>query len=141
MTTQSPLFCKQSVDEHKTKEEDILRFSSVCPNTEYTMKKLKAKKVPEFETIKTLTDDMLYTEYVLLNRNRMDTIDSSNMIYISDIEQKLQTLLSKYNDLPDKSYPFRHTMIIRHEYEKLNNDWMYQITKNMKKMMTKVLAM
>lgn len=127
---QSPLlFCQKLINvKFKTRNDDILHFSSVCPSTEYTIKKLKTKKIPEFETIRTLTDDLLYTQHVLYNRYNADIpeIVLNNRVYISKIEKRLQTLLEKHIDLPDKSYPFRHTMLIKDAYDEIDNDWIYK---------------
>lgn len=123
---------------YKIQKDDILHFSAVCPSTEHTMKKLREKRVPEFETIRTLTDDMLFREHLLLERDRSSEygIDIDVVIdkkEIKRMERSLSKLLEKYNDLPDKSYPFRHAIIINHEYDKLNNDWMHRIHRFMSK--------
>tara|TARA_Y100000389_G_C17186286_1_gene376561 strand:+ start:100 stop:570 length:471 start_codon:yes stop_codon:yes gene_type:complete len=116
---------------NKIKKDDILHFSAVCPSTEHTMKKLREKRVPEFETIRTLTDDMLFREHLLLERDNSSEygIDIDVVVDKKEIrrmERSLSSLLEKYNDLPDKSYPFRHAIIINHEYDKLNKDWMHR---------------
>lgn len=117
-------------EKYKTRKDDILTFSSVCPSTEYTMKKLKTKRISnlEFETITKLTDEMLYIHHILDNRHDMDVPDSvlNNRQYISKIEKRLQVLLAKHTDLPDKSYPFRHTIMINDTYDKIDKDWVYK---------------
>jgi hypothetical protein len=113
---------------YKYSKDDILEFSHMCPSTEHTMKTLKDKKIKEFEIVKRLTNDLLYIEYMLCyKRKNIPDVILKNKKYVKDIESRLANILNKYKDIPDTSYPFRHTMFIKSAFEERDNNWLIKV--------------
>ena len=114
-------------ENYKFNKDDILEFSHMCPSTEHTLKKLKEKKIKEFETVKRLTNDLLYIEYMLCyKRKNIPDVILKNKKYVKDIESRLSSILIKYNDVPDTSYPFRHTMFIKSAFEERETNLLFK---------------
>jgi hypothetical protein len=112
----------------KNTKDDILEFSNLCPSTEHTLKTLKKRDIKDFETIKTLTNDLLYIEYMLCYKKKnIPKVILNNKKYVADIENRLSNILTKYKDVPDTSYPFRHTMFIKSAFEERENNLFYKI--------------
>lgn len=106
------------------KINDILRFSHVCPSTEYCVQNLKMKKAEHFDEIKMLTDELLYIEYMLCYENKNVIYDKKD--HVKHISNRLQSLLRNY-ELPDKSYPFRHKIIIENKYDEIESNFTTKI--------------
>lgn len=106
----------------------VRRFSSshfslvnraVCPSTESTVNILKDMKIPEFNTVRQLTDELLSIQNLIINGNLTHDLDQQHLDEKVDI---LQSIVNKYKGKSnpmnyDYSFPFRHAMIIRHYYE------------------------
>nr|QOI90492.1 hypothetical protein HWQ62_00357 [Pyramimonas orientalis virus] len=117
-----------NTENYKHSKDDILEFSNLCPSTEHTMRKLKEQKIQEFETVKQLTNDLLYIEYMLCHKQKqIPEVILNNKKYVSDIENRLSNILIKYKDVPDTSYPFRHRMFIKSAFEERENSWLSKL--------------
>ena len=103
----------------KQKPTDILSFSYLSPSTEDSIQKLKMKDVKDFNEIKTLTEEIMYIEYMLCREKK--NIIYKNKERVFGLEKKLSNLIKPY-DIPDKSYPFRHRIIITTKYDELESN-------------------
>jgi len=116
------------------KKDTLLKYSHVCPNTEYSLQKLN-KNSKDFNEIITLTDQLLYIEDMLCNKRK--NVIYENKKYVTMIEGRLNNLLNEHN-IPDKSYPFRHKIFIETKYDEMEGDIRNKIgrfiTKNIPKL-------
>lgn len=124
----------QPTPKKEEKSVTVLKYSHVCPNTEYSLQKLN-KNSKDFNEIISLTDQLLYIEDMLYNKNKNIIYDNKNCV--TRIERRLNSLLSEHN-IPDKTYPFRHKMFIETKYDEMEGDIRNKmgrfITKNIPKL-------
>ena len=106
---------------------------AVCPSTESTVNVLKDMKIPEYQIVCQLTDEILSVQNLVVNNNYSKDL---NYDYLDTTVEILQSIINKYKGKCssrfahyDYSYPFRHAMIIRHYYEtnKKSNRWIKNI--------------
>lgn len=112
----------------------------ICPYTQFTLNYLKNTNNIHYYKLYDLTSKMLLLRYILISNKSLIQYYEEDIKNIDILTCQVETLLKQAYDNEaryyhyDFSYPFRHNMVIKYEYNQYKKNkilqWMLKIKKN-----------